>query len=298
MRHVKNSSPKGRFWTVLPNGVIRVAREFKNIAEPYKKESIPNYLGAVDHSLKIESKKEYKKLLRKVQRRFNKDARLLKQYRLWLMSWLMGRDASGKTGSVRVMNDALGSDTQLFLGVSFSKPSDEEQAHPWLWKYQKYNFLPSYGQVRVFDRCPQERVMVERVRQFTPMSDVQHSYTELRMYEWLLVSQGGIFVKIWQDITKEEQKRRFEDREENKIWKKSEDDEIDRGLWDEYTPAANEMIHRTATDYAPQYIISSEDKKYCHIALLEVLCYEMERRIKQAKRLKKQAEKAKKQEKK
>jgi AMP-polyphosphate phosphotransferase len=122
----------------------------------------------------------------------------------------------------------------------------------------------------VFDRSWAERVLVEPVMKITSPEDVQRSYAELRAFEWLLEQQGGILVKVWMDITKDEQAQRFEDRAKEKPWKLSDSDTVAREHWDDYTEAANRMFHLTGTDFAPWYIISSEDKRYSRVALLQI----------------------------
>jgi polyphosphate kinase 2 (PPK2 family) len=144
----------------------------------------------------------------------------------------------------------------------------------------KYDNYPAKGQVRVYDRCWQERVLVERVRKLTPEQVLRDSYTELRHFEWGMTRHNTVLVKLWLDITNEEQGKRFEQRVAEKPEKKSEEDDIARKDWPLYTPAANELFHRTGTQENPQYILSSEDKKYCHIAMLEVVNHVMKKRIK------------------
>lgn len=275
----------------MPNGVIVVGRKVSNILADYRSEEIPDILGAVDHSLTITDKKEFKKALRKQERRFNQYVRQMKELGLFLVIALQGRDGAGKTGTVSVLDEALGHDYKLFKSLPFGPPSQEELAHPYLWKYLKYDFVPEFGQVRVLDRSWQERVLVERVMGFTPEHRIQDSYAELRVHEWAVVRHGGVLVKIWLDITKDEQKRRFEKRAEEKPWKISDSDGIAREHWDDYTPAANELFYRCGTDFAPQHIVSSEDKKYCHITVLEIVNDAMKRRIKEAKAAKKRADK-------
>ncbi len=163
------------------------------------------------------------------------------------------------------------------------KPSQDENEYHYLWRMDKYDHHPKKGQIRVRDRGWQERVLVEKVMKLTSEYDLQKSYAELRHYEWGLDRHGVCLVKIWLDITKDEQAERFERREHEKPEKKTKDDDVAREHWDEYTTAANELFWRTGTTQLPQYIISSEDKKYCHVAVLEVLIHELQKRIKRRK---------------
>jgi len=291
MRSIKTLSAASPLYEILPNGAIKVARECPNILADYKREGIPDYLAAVDHSLKITDKKEFKRHLKKQQKRFNKYVRQMKELGLYLVIALQGRDSAGKTGTVDCLNDALYKDAKIFKSVPMGPPTQEELAHPYLWRMGKYDFMPEFGQVRVFDRSWQERLLVEKVMNLTPQYKIEDSYAELRHFEWGLVRHGGILIKLWLDITYDEQGDRYKDREKKKPGKKSPSDDIARAHWDEYTPAANEMFHRNGTAEIPQYVVSSEDKDYCHITVLELITHEMKKRIKAAKQAKKRAEK-------
>lgn len=257
-------------YTVLENGVIRIARQFANVLEPYEKDSIPDYLALVDHSLAIPDKKEYKRALRKLEEELNLLIRQLADKGKALIVALQGRDGAGKTGAVKRIEEALGNDFKLFLSVPVGPPNQEELQHSYLWRFFRHNYMPAVGQVRVFDRCWAERVLVERVMELTAKDKIRSSYAELRAFEWMLHSQGMVLVKIWLDIDKAEQKRRFKEREK-KPWKISASDSVARKHWDDYTPAANELFHRTGTDFAPWNIISSQDKRYSRITVLETI---------------------------
>jgi polyphosphate kinase 2 (PPK2 family) len=291
MRSVKTRSKSTKNYTVMRNGVIKVGQRWDNILDEYKPAKIPDYLEAVDHTLKIGSKKEYKKHLRKQQRTFNQLVHEMKDLDLALVVALQGRDGAGKTGTNSCLFEALWKDSRIFKSVPMGKPTPEELSYPYLWRMGKYDNYPAKGQVRVYDRCWQERVLVERVRKLTPEQKLRESYTELRHFEWGMSRHNTVLVKLWLDITYEEQGRRFEQRVADKPEKKSKEDDIARGDWHEYTPAANEMFHRTGTKDNPQYIVSSEDKKYCHITMLEVINHEMRKAIKATRAEKRRDEK-------
>lgn len=262
----------GRDYSRLENGALVVARCCPDIRWPYDpSEPIPDYLGEVDHSLKLSDKKA-KKLIAKAERDFNQMVRgPMKEKKKSLIIVLQGRDGAGKTGARKQIDMALDSDSRLFLAVSIGAPTEEERAHPYLWRFTKFDRMPEFGQVRVFDRSWAERLLVEPVMKYTSPELVQKSYAEIRAWEWLFEQQGAILVKVWMDITKDEQARRFEDRAEEKPWKISESDTIARENWDLYTPYANEMFHRTGTEFAPWHIVSSQDKLYSRVAILQIV---------------------------
>lgn len=234
-------------------------------------EEIPDYLAAVDHSLAIEDREAYKAALEREQSQLNDLARKLKGAGLSLIVALQGRDGAGKGGTSKRIEEALGNDFKLFDSVPIGPPTEEERAHPWLWRYYRHDRMPGIGQVRVFDRCWAERVLVEKVMKFTDEKDIRKSFRQLRVFEWQLVEQGTIVIKIWLDVTKEQQARRFARRRNHKPWKVSPFDLVSRKHWEDYTPAANELFHRTGTSYAPWHLISSEDKRYARLAALKLI---------------------------
>lgn len=260
----------GRDVTRLDNGVLVVSRCAIDLRQPYVKEPIPDYLSLVDHSLALKRKK-YEREMQREEEKLNKLVReRLAASGRFLVFVLQGRDGAGKTGARVRVEAALDNDAKIFQAICIGPPSQDERAHPYLWRFMTGERMPQFGQVRVFDRSWAERVLVEPVMKITPPDAVQRSYAELRAFEWLLEQQGAVLVKVWMDISKDEQERRFKARAEEKPWKLSDSDEVARKHWDDYTDAANEMFHRTGTDFAPWYIVSSEDKRYSRVTLLQI----------------------------
>ncbi len=260
----------GRDFTRLPNGVMVVSNDSGDLRAPYSKESIPDYLAQVDHSLSLKKKPYRKELLRK-EEEFNKLVRQLESRRLSLIVVLQGRDGAGKTGARVRLEEALDFDARLFQAIPIGAPTEDERAHPYLWRFFAHERMPRFGQVRAFDRSWAERLLVEPVMGLIGRKELEASFAEIRTFEWLRVQQHAVLVKLWMDISKAEQKKRFEERAAEKPWKLSDSDAVAREHWDEYTRAANEMFHRTGCDFAPWYIVSSEDKRYSRVAVLEVI---------------------------
>jgi polyphosphate kinase 2 (PPK2 family) len=261
---------EGEHYSLLNNGCIRLARRFDDLGQQYQKEPIPDYLSLIDHSLSLE-KGDYKKLLTKEETQLNLHVRQLQEHQRALVIVFQGRDGAGKSGATERIIEAVDYDMEIFDAVHIGPPSDEELEHPYLWRFSIYDRMPKYGQVRVFDRSWCERLLVEPVMGITKGDELKRSYAQIRAYEWLQSSMGYIVVKFWLDITKKEQEARFKKREIKKPWKLSPHDAAARKAWTDYTGAANEMFHRTATMFAPWYLVSSEDKKYSRIAVLQVL---------------------------
>jgi len=257
---------------VFENGISKVARNFSHIDEDFSKgEQVPDFLSKVDHSFCIKSKNEYKKALKVEQKEFNRLVRQLNYHRKSLIVVLQGRDGAGKTGALSRIEEALGFDHKIFDGVAIGPPTPTELKHAYFWRFMRHDRMPAFGQVRVFDRSWAERVLIEKVMKLTDSSVIDASYAELRCFEWLLQRQGCILVKLWLDISKDEQKRRFDKRKKDKPWKVSDSDDVARQHWDQYTDAANELFFRTATEQAPWFIVSSEDKHYSRVNALWIL---------------------------
>jgi len=261
----------GRDYTVLDNGAIKVGRVFPNLMAPWSKERIPDYLSLVDHSLAL-GKKKYEKRLDAAEQEFNRLVReTITPQKRTVIVVLQGRDGAGKTGARKVIENALDNDAKIFLAICIGPPSDEEKAHPYLWRFFKYDRMPEFGQVRVFDRSWFERILVEPIMGYCTAEEAHASYAQLRTFEWMLEEQRAIVVKFWMDITKDEQKSRFKARKEEKPWKLSDSDAIAREHWDDYTVFANEMFYRTGTDFAPWFILASEDKLFSRVVMLETI---------------------------
>ena len=268
---MSQATHSGSLRSLKGHGVITVARHFPKIDEPWAKDDIPDYIGQVDHSLAIDDKKAYNAMLEEEERELNLLMRRMGAEGRALAVVLQGRDGAGKTGATMRIAEALGYDYKIFASVPISAPSVEELNHGFLWRFTKNERWPASGQLRVFDRSWAERLLVERAMKITPEEDIRESYGTIRMFEKLWTLQGITVVKLWLDITKGEQKKRFKARKKDKPWKISDSDAVARKHWDDYTPAANEMFHRTGTDFAPWHIISSEDKRYSRITVLRII---------------------------
>ncbi len=262
----------GTDYEVLPNGVIRVARCTTAPTEICGEgKAFPQYLEIVDHKLAIEKKKVYKKELKQEEERFNKLVRKFRDDKRALILVLQGRDGAGKSGAAKRIIIACDYDAKLLQWVPIGAPNQDELAHPYLWRFFAFDRMPRYGQIRIFDRSWYERVLAEPVKEIIGEKTKLRSYAELRTFDWLLCRQGAVVVKVWMDISYDEQGRRFKDRKTNKPWKYSDDDTAARDKWSEYTQAANEMLHLTGTPYAPWHIVSSEDKHYSRVTVIKTV---------------------------
>ncbi len=182
-----------------------------------------------------------------------------------------GWDAAGKGGNItrlaRYINP-LG-----YNVVPVAAPNDYEKEHHYLWRFIRH--YPKAGYFAIYDRSWYGRVLVERVEGFCAESEWQRAYQEINEMEQDYVeSSGGGIVKFWLEISKEEQLKRFHQREKDplKQYKITEEDWRNREKWDLYDAAVDEMLARTNTPYAPWVVIESDNKWYARIkAVKEVI---------------------------
>jgi len=201
--------------------------------------------------------------------------RLAAQDTYGLLVVLQALDAAGKDGTIRhVMS---GVNPQGVVVHSFKAPSHEELDHDYLWRCATR--LPARGQIGIFNRSYYEEVLVVRVH--PEMLDAQHlppeargphiwkrRYREINSWEQYLVDNGFKIVKLFLNLSKDEQRERFLDRidEPEKNWKFSAADARERRHWDEYQAAYSEMLSHTSTEWAPWHVIPADHKWFARIA--------------------------------
>ena len=178
-------------------------------------------------------------------------------------------DAAGKDGAIKhVMSGVNPQGCQVF---SFKSPSAEDLDHDYLWRCMKC--LPNRGHIGIFNRSYYEETLVVRVhpeflkKQKLPAELItkdiwQERFSDIRNFEQYLTHNGVLVRKFFLHVSKKEQKRRFLERIENpqKNWKFSAADMNERGYWDEYQEAYEDMIRHTATDEAPWYVVPADNK--------------------------------------
>ncbi len=187
---------------------------------------------------------------------------------------LEGVDAAGKGGAIRRLSRAL--DARLYEVVPIAAPSEEERAYPYLWRF--FRKLPRHGRITVFDRSWYGRVLVERVEGFATPQEVARAYGEIVRFEDEIRARGVAVVKLWLTIDKDEQKRRFAQRQslEFKRYKITDEDFRNREKWDAYVEAANDMFERTSTKEAPWKVVGANDKRFARVTVLEHIASQLD----------------------
>lgn len=177
-----------------------------------------------------------------------------------------GRDAAGKGGTIARFVDNLNPRGARI--VALPKPTDAEKGQ---WYFQRYvRQLPSPGEIVLFDRSWYNRAVVEPVMGFCTKEQTQQFLREVLFFEKSLVESGIHLVKIWLDVSRKEQKRRFKARRIDPLrrWKLSPVDIASLDKWDEYTEAIREMFMQSEAPYAPWVVIRSDDKRRARINVI------------------------------
>jgi len=222
-------------------------------------------------------KKRYQSELEKYQGKLNKLARAAHDKKISSVIVLEGWDAGGKGGLIRRIIPAL--DARTYQIIPIAAPTDEERAHHYLWRFWRH--IPRAGQVTVYDRSWYGRVLVERVEGFAQHEDWMRAYAEINDFEEQLSEHDTVLLKYWLHIDKDEQLRRFKEREKitYKQYKITEEDYRNRERWDDYEHAVNDMVERTSTEYAPWDLIEGNDKRFARIKALKLYCERLEKAL-------------------
>ncbi|MBI3857369.1 MAG: polyphosphate:AMP phosphotransferase [Planctomycetes bacterium] len=235
-----------------------------------------NLLGGMDLTLSV-PKEDYKALIEKQQRKLGILTRHPKFRERNVVLVFEGMDAAGKGGAIRRVTAAL--DARLYHTIPIAAPTDEERAHPYLWRFWRH--VPRKGKFTIYDRSWYGRVLVERIEGFCSEDAWLRAYSEINDFEEQLARNGAIVVKYWLQITKDEQFKRFKEREKTRFkqFKITPEDWRNRGKWDAYQRAASDMIERTSTAHAPWILVESNDKYHARIKVLKSLVKAIESRL-------------------
>jgi AMP-polyphosphate phosphotransferase len=235
-----------------------------------------NVIQSLDLSKKID-KAEYERDLDRYQRRLALLTREPGYQDISVVAVFEGSDAAGKGGAVRRITAAL--DARHYHIVPIAAPTEEERAQPYLWRFWRH--VPRRAMLAMFDRSWYGRVLVERVEGFASEADYMRAYTEINDFEEQLVRHRVVVVKLWLQVSKEEQLRRFQAREATsfKRFKITADDWRNRAKWAEYEAAVCDMVDRTSTAIAPWTLVEAEDKYFSRVKVLRTLCEAIEKEI-------------------
>ncbi|HTJ78725.1 MAG TPA: polyphosphate:AMP phosphotransferase [Rariglobus sp.] len=178
-----------------------------------------------------------------------------------------GWDAAGKGGAIRRLTSAI--DARDYRVIPIAKPTDEEKAHHYLWRFWRH--VPRAGLVTLYDRSWYGRVLVERLEGFCTEKEWKRAYAEMNDFEEQLTEHGIIVVKFWMHVSRDEQLKRFRERENTayKQHKINAEDWRNRRKWHAYEIAVGDMLAMTDTACAPWHLIPANNKRHARLQILK-----------------------------
>jgi polyphosphate:AMP phosphotransferase len=229
----------------------------------------PTVLSALDLTQHL-TREQYKSELEELQARLNWLSREAHRKHVSTVLVFEGADAAGKGGAIRRVTAAL--DARRYEVIPIAAPNDEERARHYLWRF--WRRLPRAGNWTFFDRSWYGRVLVERVEGFAKEAEWRRAYEEIRDFEELLCERGIVLVKFWLQIDRDEQARRFAEREKvpYKQYKITEEDYRNREKWDQYEAAVNDMVEQTSGLQTPWTLVEANNKHFARIKVLRTIC--------------------------
>lgn len=221
------------------------------------------HLGSIDANetpgLNPGDKKLAKKKVRKMHQHLSDlQARLWAEHSRSILIVLQALDAGGKDGTIRRV--FRGVNPQGVIVSGFRQPTPEEASHDYLWRIHQH--LPEQGQIGIFNRSHYEDVVATYVEKIIDDNERQRRFLEVVQFEDYLDRNGIDLVKVFLHISKDEQRKRFQERIDNpsKRWKFSDSDLVTRSKWDKYQDAYSEAIAATSTDESPWFVIPSNHR--------------------------------------
>jgi polyphosphate kinase 2 (PPK2 family) len=233
-------------------------------------------LSALDMTLGYD-KKEYGLALKKAKAELGVLYREAKARGISTLLVFEGWDAAGKGGAIRRLTASL--DARDYRVTPIAAPTDEERAQHYLWRFWRH--IPRAGRLTIFDRSWYGRVLVERVEGFARTEEWQRAFSEINDFEEQICQHGTVLAKFWVHITKEEQYRRFKEREtiSYKKWKLTDEDWRNRAKWDDYEIAVNELVERTSTRQSPWILVEGNDKNYARVKIIQSVADLLKKRL-------------------
>ncbi len=202
-------------------------------------------------------------------RLFELQARFRAEAKHGFLVILQAIDAGGKDGTIRSV--FTGVNPQGVRVVSWNVPNDVEQAHDYLWRIHMQ--MPAKGEIVIFNRSHYEDVLVVRVNQLVAEARWRKRYRHINEFERMLTDEGTVIVKIHLQISKDEQRQRFEERlaDPMKRWKFRRADLETREHWDDYMAAYEDVLTETSTAWAPWYVVPGDREWVRNTAVAHLL---------------------------
>ncbi|MBB5189985.1 polyphosphate kinase 2 [Silvimonas terrae] len=210
--------------------------------------------------------KDYERALRDLHVELVHLQEWVKQKGLKVCILFEGRDGAGKGGVIKALTERVS--PRVFRVVALPAPTDREKSQLYMQRYVPH--LPAAGEVVIFDRSWYNRAGVERVMGFCTPEQTETFLRGAPIVEKAMVHEGIILLKYWLEVGMDEQTRRLEDRIDDgrKTWKLSPMDIASYSRWYDYSRARDEMFEKTSSEWAPWYVIHSDDKKRTRLNII------------------------------
>ncbi|AKB25098.1 hypothetical protein MSMTP_1629 [Methanosarcina sp. MTP4] len=221
---------------------------------------------------------EYKKSKKQFQNTLSELQYELFRQKRSLVIVFEGMDAAGKGGDIHRLVQEL--NPRLYRVIPVGAPNDIEKAHHYLWRF--FEGIPKAGHMTIYDRSWYGRVLVERIEGLCSEDEWKRAYREINEFEEVLANSGTIVLKFWLQIDRDTQLKRFESRKADprKQWKITPEDWRNRERWIAYVDAAEELLQKTSTSYAPWIVVEANDKYYSRIKVLKTVAETLEKELK------------------
>jgi polyphosphate kinase len=210
---------------------------------------------------------KYEKALRKLQVRLCHLQDWVKEEGLRVVIVFEGRDGAGKGGTIRALTEKLS--PRIFRVVALPAPSDREKSQVYMQRYLQH--FPAAGEVVIFDRSWYNRAGVEHVMGFCSKKEHERFLALCPQIEKFLVEGGVTLIKLWLEVSNDEQTKRFEARIDDPVrqWKLSPMDLPARVRWYDYSRARDQMLAKTDTRISPWFLVRSDDKRTARLNTID-----------------------------
>src|SRR5262252_238792 len=211
-------------------------------------------------------RKEYEKELAKLHVELVKVQEWVKHEGFKICIVFEGRDGAGKGGTIKAITERVS--PRVFRVVALPAPTEREKSQMYAQRYLVH--LPAAGEIVIFDRSWYNRAGVERVMNFCTDEQATRFLDQTPLFEKAIVESGIVLIKYWLEVSEQEQTRRLQDRIDDgrKIWKLSPMDLESYSRWFDYSRARDDMFKATDTNYAPWFVVRSDDKRRARLNLI------------------------------
>jgi polyphosphate kinase 2 len=211
-------------------------------------------------------RKTYEKELARLQGKLCQLQEWVKQSAQRVIIVFEGRDAAGKGGAIKAITERVS--PRVFRLVALPAPSDREKTQMHMQRYLPH--FPAAGEIVIFDRSWYNRAGVEHVMGFCTKQQYEGFLEHCPQLEWYVVASGIQLIKLWLEVSDEEQARRFAARIDDPLrqWKLSPMDLPSRERWFDYSRARDRMLEATDTEHAPWYLVRSDDKRRARLNVI------------------------------